>query len=53
MTYVAHEMPAPQRPAILIGVDILSRFEKVTLDFAHNEVNFRLPDTSNVRQVHA
>ncbi|HEX4741744.1 MAG TPA: aspartyl protease family protein [Caulobacteraceae bacterium] len=42
-----------ERPAILIGVDILSRFEKVTLDFAHNEVSFRLPDIGNVRQIHA
>ncbi|HEY1926120.1 MAG TPA: pepsin/retropepsin-like aspartic protease family protein [Caulobacteraceae bacterium] len=42
-----------QRPAILIGVDILSRFEKVTLDFARNEVSFRLPDIGNVRQIHA
>ena len=42
-----------QHPAILIGVDVLSRFEKVTLDFAHNEVSFRLPDMGNVRQVHA
>ncbi len=31
------------RPAILIGVDILSRFENVSLDFARNEVRFRLP----------
>ena len=31
------------RPAILIGVDILSRFEAVSLDFARNEVRFRLP----------
>ncbi|MFI4933788.1 MAG: aspartyl protease family protein [Caulobacterales bacterium] len=31
------------RPAILIGVDILSRFETVCLDFAHDEVRLRLP----------
>jgi hypothetical protein len=31
------------RPAILIGVDVLSRFETVCLDFRHNEVRFRLP----------
>ena len=31
------------RPAILIGVDILSRFETVCLDFRHDEVRFRLP----------
>ena len=31
------------RPAILIGVDILTRFENVSLDFARNEVRFRLP----------
>ena len=30
-------------PAILIGVDILTRFENVSLDFARNEVRFRLP----------
>ena len=33
------------RPAILIGVDILSRFENVSLDFARNEVRFRLPSS--------
>jgi predicted aspartyl protease len=31
------------RPAILLGVDLLSRFEYVCLDFARNEVRFRLP----------
>jgi hypothetical protein len=31
------------RPAILIGVDVLSRFETVCLDFRHDEVRFRLP----------
>ena len=31
------------RPAILIGVDILSRFESVSLDFVRNLVRFRLP----------
>ena len=30
-------------PAILIGVDMLSRFETVCLDFRHDEVAFRLP----------
>lgn len=31
------------RPAILIGVDILSRFESVCLDFRRDEVRLRLP----------
>jgi predicted aspartyl protease len=31
------------RPAILVGVDILSRFESVSLDFVRDEVRFRLP----------
>jgi predicted aspartyl protease len=30
-------------PAILLGVDVLSRFEYVSLDFARAEVRFRLP----------
>ena len=30
-------------PAILIGIDVLSRFETVCLDFRHDEVGFRLP----------
>jgi predicted aspartyl protease len=34
------------KPAILIGVDLLSRFESVCLDFARNEVRFRRPDQS-------
>jgi hypothetical protein len=32
-----------ERPAILLGVDVLSRFETVCLDFARDEVRFRLP----------
>ncbi|HZZ90474.1 MAG TPA: aspartyl protease family protein [Caulobacteraceae bacterium] len=31
------------RPAILLGVDILSRFETVCLDFRRDEVRLRLP----------
>jgi uncharacterized protein YjbI with pentapeptide repeats len=31
------------RPAILLGVDVLSRFDAVELDFAKGEVRFRLP----------
>ena len=31
------------KPAILLGVDVLSRFQSVCLDFARNEVRFRLP----------
>jgi len=34
------------RPAILLGVDVLSRFEYVCLDFARDEVRFRLPATA-------
>jgi predicted aspartyl protease len=32
-----------KRPAILVGVDVLSRFETVCLDFRRDEVRFRLP----------
>lgn len=32
-----------ERPAILIGVDVMSRFETICLDFRHDEVRFRLP----------
>ena len=32
-----------ERPAILLGVDAMSRFESVSLDFARDEVRFRLP----------
>jgi hypothetical protein len=35
-----------KKPAILIGVDILSRFQYVCLDFARDEVRFRLPTRS-------
>jgi hypothetical protein len=31
-----------KEPAILIGVDILSRFESVCLDFSRDEVRFRM-----------
>ena len=32
------------RPAILLGIDILTRFEFVTLDFPRGEVRFHLPE---------
>ncbi|MDE2357311.1 MAG: aspartyl protease family protein [Alphaproteobacteria bacterium] len=32
------------RPALLVGVDVLTRFSQVTLDFARREVRFRVPD---------
>ncbi|HUZ12041.1 MAG TPA: aspartyl protease family protein [Caulobacteraceae bacterium] len=35
-----------ERPAILVGVDILSRFSTVCLDFARDEVRFRLPSSA-------
>ncbi|HZK98460.1 MAG TPA: aspartyl protease family protein [Caulobacteraceae bacterium] len=31
------------QPAILLGVDVMSRFEYVCLDFSRDEVRFRLP----------
>ncbi|HEV2363027.1 MAG TPA: aspartyl protease family protein [Caulobacteraceae bacterium] len=33
-------------PAILLGVDLLSRFEQVSLDFGRDEIHFRLPADS-------
>jgi hypothetical protein len=36
-------MALDRPPAILLGVDILSRFEYVTLDFPRSEVRFRVP----------
>jgi len=35
-----------QEPAILIGVDVLSRFQYVRLDFARDEVAFLLPESA-------
>ena len=32
-----------ERPAILLGMDLLSRFDRVSLDFSRGEVRFRLP----------
>jgi len=32
-----------ERPAILLGMDLLSRFDRVSLDFARGQVRFRLP----------
>ena len=36
------------KPAILVGVDVLSRFESVCLDFARNEVRFRPPGSTQI-----
>jgi hypothetical protein len=38
-----HLWDLSDRPAILLGVDVLSRFDSVELDFARGEVRFRLP----------
>jgi hypothetical protein len=35
------------RPALMIGVDVLSRFNYVSLDFLRNEVRFRPPNSSD------
>ncbi|MDR6626933.1 aspartyl protease family protein [Caulobacter segnis] len=35
------------RPAIVIGVDILRAFDTVAIDFKRNEVRFRVPDGSS------
>ena len=32
-----------EQPAIVIGVDILQRFDRVSMDFKRNEVRFRVP----------
>ncbi|MEI9965561.1 MAG: hypothetical protein WDM92_13735 [Caulobacteraceae bacterium] len=40
------------RPAMLLGVDVLSRFPFVALDFARAEVRFRLPQRSLSRPRH-
>ena len=34
------------RPAILLGIDVMTRFQTVCLDFSRGEVRFRLPETS-------
>jgi hypothetical protein len=38
-----HMWKLADRPAILLGVDVLSQFDSVALDFARGEVRFRLP----------
>lgn len=37
------------RPAILIGIDVLNAFESVALDFTRGQVHFRLSDSSTDR----
>jgi hypothetical protein len=36
------------RPALIVGVDVLSRFSSVALDFLRSEVRFRSPDSQAV-----
>ncbi|KQY92805.1 aspartyl protease [Caulobacter sp. Root1455] len=38
------------KPAILIGVDVLDVFESVALDYTRGQVHFRLPSSSSNRQ---
>lgn len=35
-----------KQPAILLGIDVMSRFERVSIDFARDEVMFRMPQTA-------
>jgi predicted aspartyl protease len=35
------------RPAILLGMDVLRMFDRVSVDFANKKVSFRLPDVSS------
>ena len=37
------ELDLEDRPAILLGMDVLSRFDRVAVDFARREVRFRMP----------
>jgi predicted aspartyl protease len=39
-----HLWPLAERPALLIGVDVLSQFDYVALDFGRGEVRFHLPE---------
>jgi predicted aspartyl protease len=38
-----NELDLTDKPAILLGMDMLSRFDRVAVDFARREVRFRLP----------
>jgi hypothetical protein len=38
------------RPAILIGIDMLNAFESVALDFTRGQVHFRLSSSSSNRE---
>ena len=38
------------RPAILIGTDVLNSFETVALDFTRGQVHFKLPSSSTSRE---
>jgi predicted aspartyl protease len=38
-----HLWPVGERPALLIGIDVLRLFEYVSLDFGRSEVRFRVP----------
>jgi hypothetical protein len=41
------------KPAILVGVDVLNVFESVALDFNRGQVHFRLPSSSANRETNS
>jgi predicted aspartyl protease len=45
------ELDLEDRPAILLGMDVLSRFDRVAVDFALREVRFRMPKDGIGRKV--
>lgn len=41
-----HKLDLVDRPAILLGMNTLSRFERVSIDFANRDISFDMPDLS-------
>jgi predicted aspartyl protease len=45
------ELDLDDRPAILLGMDVLSRFDRVAVNFPSREVRFQLPKQTNTEKL--
>src|SRR3546814_10799150 len=39
-----HQLLQDNKPALLLGMDLLQRFDRIAVDFGRNRVHFLLPD---------
>ena len=44
--HIFKQLSLEDKPAILLGMNAMRAFDRITIDFAEKKVRFKLPDTS-------